>query len=67
MVFFFVRKIVDYGTEMRIHQGTFTKIELYTINKKELPNYLSRAKVISGATSADRLQHHLLEKFNKAI
>jgi len=26
MVFFFVRKIVDYGTEMRIQQGTFTNI-----------------------------------------
>ena len=25
MVFFFVKKIVDYGTEMRIRQGTFTK------------------------------------------
>ena len=42
------------------------KIANNAINKKERPTYLSRSKVISGATSADGLQHHLLEKSNKA-
>ena len=50
MVFFFVRNIY--------------KIANNAINKKERPNYLTRSrnkaqsKVISGATSADGLQHH---------
>lgn len=43
------------------------KIANNAINKKERPIYLSRSKVISGATSADGLQHHLLYKSNKAI
>ena len=42
------------------------KIANNAINKKERPVYLSRSKVISGATSADGLQHHLLDKSNKA-
>jgi len=42
------------------------KIANNAINKKERPIYLSRSKVISGATSADGLQHHLLDFSNKA-
>lgn len=44
------------------------KIVINTISKKGRPKYLSRSKkVISSATSVEGLQHHLLEKFNKAI
>ena len=41
------------------------KIAYYAIHENERPTYLSRSKVVSGATSVDRLQcrsYSLIEK-----
>ena len=54
MVFFFVRKIVDYGTEMRNSERNIYKIASNSVHKKERPNYLCRSnKSVSWLRSRD--------------